>query len=114
MRVDAETANEISVELTFFVLIHPRRPQSSTSQGLFEVADGRPGHRIDHLLVELGAGFRWRQAILGQEMGLVQIHRRVADPTSWIHVDHLEVVVDRSFRKLVLPRHLHGDHVDVG
>ena len=69
-----------------------RRPQRDASQRALEVADGRHGDRVDHLLVEQRIGFRRGHAILREHPLLIQIDRRVGDATRRVDVDHLEVL----------------------
>ncbi len=111
MGVDAQAAHEL-VAVPACPPVGRHRPERTPAEGLLEVADGRHRDRIDHLLVKLGVALRRRQPILRQQMGIVEVHRRVAGAVGVIHVDHLEVFPDRPGREIRLPRDLERDLVD--
>ena len=47
----------------------PFGPEDLTAQGALEVLDGRHGHGVDHLLVELGIAFRRRGPLVARKYG---------------------------------------------
>ncbi len=61
------------------------------------------GHRdgVDHLLVELRVRLRGRQAVLRQQVRMVEIDRVVEDAAGRIDVDDLDVFADRARLEVV-------------
>ena len=72
------------------------RPESSAAQRSLEVANGRHGYGVDHLLVKLRVALRRHQPILGKQVGLVEINRRVEAVAGRVKVNHFEVFADRT------------------
>jgi len=68
------------------------RPQGPPAQSALEIADGSHRDRVNHLLVELGVAVGWRQAILGKQVGVVEVDRFVIRSGCGVEIDHLHVL----------------------
>ena len=98
-----------------------RCPESKATQRMLEVADCRHRYRVDHLLVKLRIAFGWCQPILGQQIGLIEVNRRVEAFTGRVEIDHFQVLANRAglqdillcFR-IKLPAYLHRYRIDHG
>ena len=91
-----------------------RRPQGApAAERSLEVANRRHGDRVDHLLMELRVAFGRGQSVLREQIGVVQIHRRVEVIARRIVVDHLEIFAHRAGRE-VLPPGAKDNLVDEG
>jgi hypothetical protein len=62
-------------------------PERFSAQCKLEVANGRHGDRIDHLLVKLRVTFGWCQSIFGQQIARIEIDRRVETMPSRVDIN---------------------------
>src|SRR5258706_2794927 len=120
MRINAQPANEFAPPLfgrTLLRSLPSWRPQGHPAERALEVADGGHRDRIDHLLVELRIAFGRCQSILGKEIWIVEIDRRIDDVAGRIDTDYLDVFPNRSGRQRpsvgpTLPRNANNDFLD--
>ena len=77
------------------------------AEGPLERADGPHGHRVHHLLVEMGVAVRWREPVLSQQVRPVQVHRFVELLPVLVLVHDLDVFARRP-RLELLPREAQG------
>ncbi len=112
VRVDAEALHVVGiVQRIVRVGARARGPDGLASEGPLEVLDGQPGDGVDHLLVELGCPFGWREPGLREEVMVVEIDRFVEALPRRVDVDDFEVFADRPGCE-ILPRHSEDDLAD--
>ncbi|MNC94034.1 hypothetical protein D3C83_107930 [compost metagenome] len=58
--------------------------------------DGLHRDRIDHLLMELRVQLRWRQAVAGKDVRIIQVDGSVETAARRIVVDNFKIVPNRA------------------
>ena len=109
--VDAQSPHELPSVLAVGGPEPPVRPERHAPERPLEVPNRGHGDRVDHLLVELRIGLRRQQAVLREQVWVVEVHRSVDHVAGGIAVHDLDVLADRPGLKR-LPGYLRGDLVD--
>ncbi|MCY1419938.1 hypothetical protein D9M71_355420 [compost metagenome] len=84
-------------------------PEDPPPQRALEDLDGLHRHGEHHLLVEARIALGRRQAVLRQDMGMVEVQRLVELPAGGVDVDDFQVFVGRPGSHRRLPARLPGD-----
>ena len=113
VRVDPQPAHELIDVIAGAFHDLTIGPQRDAAQRALEVANGGHRHGVDHLLVKLRIGFRRGEAVLGQQIAVVEIHGTIEEAARRIAVDDFDVFTDGAGLQ-ILPRHFDGDFVDGG
>ena len=71
-------------------------PECATAERDLEVADRPHRDGVDHLLVELRIAFGGGEAVLSQQVAILEVDGRIGCVARGIDVDHLEVFADRA------------------
>jgi len=99
MRVHSKAADELVFPLAFRIVSRCHltwSPQGDSAERLLETFDGRHCDRIDHLLMKLRIPFRRREAVLRQQIWIVQIDWWIHNSTSRIDINYFDVFAYRS------------------
>lgn len=104
MRIDAQLGHR-----PVLVAIPDRRPEDLPPQRPLEQLDGLHRHGEDHLLMEARIALGRREAVLRQQVRVVEVHRLVELVAGGIDVDDFQVFVHRSRRDTLLPALLPGN-----
>ncbi len=107
VRVDAQALDILVALAARTCGVVARRPQGHPAERRLEEFDGPRRRGVDHLLVEARIGLARLQAVLGQDVAVVQVHGRIAGLAGGIDVDDLQVFADRT-RQERFPAHV-GD-----
>src|SRR5205807_5258308 len=59
-----------------------------------------------HLLMKLRAGFRRWETRPGQDVWMIEIHRRIAALARRIDVDHFDIFADRARLEVLFPAYI--------
>jgi hypothetical protein len=112
VRVDPQAPHEL-VAVAFPGPHRAIGPERHAAERALEMTNRRHRHGIDHLLVKLRIGLRGGEAVLGEQVRMIEIDRMIEDAAGRIVVDHFDVFAHRT-RLEILPRNLGHDFVETG
>ncbi len=101
MRVDAQSRNIFLIASAFGFQAgfaeNARSPHDLPPECVFEVLNCQHRRRIDELLVKLRIALAGRQAIIGQDVGVIKVHwriKRTVGADRRIEVHYLDILSD--------------------